>query len=144
MPDRTFEILLIEDNPAFVRITREALKRSTLGSKTNVARDGVEAMDFLRNGPGFESMKKPDLIFLDLNMPRKDGREVLAEIKADEALRRIPVVVLTTSSAEEDIIDCYNLYAHWYIVKPSELDEFFDAILGCERFWRKTATAAPV
>jgi CheY-like chemotaxis protein len=143
MIDRPFEILLVEDNPAFVRLTQEAFKRSKLRSNRSVARDGIEAMDFLkRTGPNANA-PRPDLIFLDLNLPRKDGREVLAEIKSDPDLKRIPVVILTTSSEARDMLESYNLHANCCIVKPSDLEQFFDAILTAERFWLSTVTLPP-
>jgi two-component system, chemotaxis family, response regulator Rcp1 len=143
MTDNLLEILLVEDNPADVRLTQEAFRASKVHSVLSVVRDGVEAMDFLRRAGSYENAGKPDLIILDLNLPRKDGREVLAEIKGDGQLRRIPVVILTTSRAEKDIIWCYDLNANCYIVKPSDLDQFFDVIHRMERFWLTTVTRSP-
>ena len=115
------EILLVEDNPADVRLTREALSSDTLWNHLNAAKDGVEAMAYLRREGKFASAARPDLILLDLNLPKKDGREVLAEIKADPNLMRIPVIVLTTSDAEEDILKTYGLHANCYVTKPVDL-----------------------
>jgi CheY-like chemotaxis protein len=141
--DKRLSILLIEDNPADVRLTREAVKNSQLESMLSVVKDGVEAMDFLRRRGNYPEAPTPDLIFLDLNLPRKDGREVLAEIKSDPELRRIPVVVLTTSRAESDILASYNLYANSYIVKPADIELFFEVIHQTELFWLATATRSP-
>ena len=143
MTGNHFDILLVEDNPADVRLTREAFKGSKLQSTLSVVKDGMEAMDFLRNSGSHVNAGKPDLIFLDLNLPRKDGREVLAEIKADANLKRIPVVVLTTSRAETDIVTSYNLNANCYIVKPADIDQFCEVVLSAEHFWTKTATRSP-
>jgi len=143
MTDKPLAILLVEDNPADVRLAREAFKTSTIQSNLNVAKDGVEAMDFLRRAGSFTNAARPDLIFLDLNLPRKDGREVLAEIKGDAQLKRIPVVILTTSRAEKDIVASYNLNANCYIEKPADLQRFFEVIHCAERFWLTTVTLAP-
>ncbi len=132
---RHIEILLVEDSPADVLIAREALAEAKLLNEIHVAEDGVEAMDFLYKRGKFASVPRPDLILLDLNLPRKNGREVLAEIKADEDLKSIPVVVLTTSSAEEDILRSYNLHANCYVVKPVEFDSFVKAVKSIEHFW---------
>jgi CheY-like chemotaxis protein len=123
-------ILLVEDNPADVRLTREALKEARV--RLQVARDGVEAMDLLRSA---DAAHRPDLILLDLNLPRKDGREVLQEIKQTDALRHIPVVILTTSQAEQDILQSYRLGASAFITKPVEIDQFFQAVRSLEQFW---------
>lgn len=141
--DKHFEILLVEDNPADVRLTREAFRASKAQSVLRVAKDGVEAMDFLHRGGGHIDAARPDLILLDLNLPRKDGREVLAEIKADADLKRIPVVILTTSRADKDILTSYNLNANCYIVKPADINQFFEAIHSTEHFWLTTATRSP-
>src|SRR5882762_8537269 len=122
--DREVEILLVEDNPADARLTMEAFKSSTLPHSLSHAQDGVEALEFLRRQGRFSQAKRPDLILLDLNLPRKDGRELLSDIKTDQQLRRIPVVVLTTSQAQEDIQRAYALYANCYICKPVQLDDF--------------------
>lgn len=129
------EILLVEDNPGDVRLTIEALKEGKVRNNMHVAGDGVEAMAFLRKEGKYADMPRPDLILLDLNMPRKDGREVLAEIKADPVLRRIPVVILTTSKAEEDIVKTYSHHANCYITKPVDLDQFITVVRSIEDFW---------
>ena len=132
---RAVEILLVEDNPGDVGLTRETLKDSKLLNHMNVVNDGVEAMAFLRHQGKYVNATRPDLILLDLNLPKKDGREVLAEVKADEQLRRIPVVVLTTSSAEQDILKTYDLHANCYITKPVNLDQFTEVVKAIEEFW---------
>jgi CheY-like chemotaxis protein len=137
------EILLVEDNPADVRLTREAFREGNIQAKLAVAKDGVEAMQFLRREKPYTDAATPDLILLDLNLPRKNGREVLAEIKADPELRRIPVVVLSTSSAESDIAQSYNLYANCYVVKPVDLDKFNRVMANIDRFWMSTAALPP-
>jgi CheY-like chemotaxis protein len=129
------EILLVEDNPADVRLTREALGSDHLWNHLNAAKDGVEAMAYLRREGKYASAVRPDLILLDLNLPKKDGREVLAEIKADPNLMRIPVVVLTTSDAEEDILKTYGLHANCYITKPVDLRQFMKVVKSIEDFW---------
>jgi len=132
---RPVEILLVEDNPADVRLTREALNSDRLWNRLSVARDGVEAMAYLRREGRFAAAALPNLILLDLNLPRKDGREVLAEIKADPRLMRIPVVVLTTSDAEDDILKTYGLHANCYITKPADLRQFMKVLKSIEDFW---------
>jgi chemotaxis family two-component system response regulator Rcp1 len=128
-------ILLAEDSPGDVRLTREALKESRMLSALHVVPDGVEALAFLRREGEYADAPRPDLILLDLNMPRKDGREVLAEIKGDEDLARIPVVILTTSEAEQDILRSYDLGANCYVTKPVDLDRFLDVVARIEDFW---------
>lgn len=136
MNSRTIEILLVEDNPADARLTLEAFKEGKMLNNVTTIEDGVEALAYLRQqGPSYPNAVKPDLILLDLNLPRKDGREVLAEIKADERLRKIPVVVLTTSAAEEDIERAYGSHANCYITKPVELDQFLSAVRLIDSFW---------
>jgi len=132
---KPIEIVLVEDSPGDVRLTREALKESKVRNNLHVAIDGVEAMAFLRREGKYANAPKPDLILLDLNLPKKDGREVLAEIKADEHLRSIPVVILTTSQAEEDILRTYNLHANCYITKPVNFDRFVEVVRCIENFW---------
>ncbi len=132
---RPIEILLVEDNPGDVRLTIEALKEGKVSNRLSVARDGVEALAFLRREGSHAKAPRPDLILLDLNLPRRDGREVLAEIKADARLRRIPVVVLTTSKAEEDILRTYDLHANCYINKPVDLDQFISVVRSIDDFW---------
>jgi CheY-like chemotaxis protein len=135
MNGRPVEILLVEDNPGDVRLTIEALRESKLHNQLNVARDGVEALAFLRRDGAFSNAMRPDLIVLDLNLPKKDGREVLAEIKADPALRTIPVVILTTSRAERDVLQSYELQANCYITKPVDLDQFMTVVKSIKDFW---------
>src|SRR6266545_4855398 len=129
------EVLLVEDNPGDVRLTKEALKEGRLLNNVNVVNDGIEAMAFLRREGKYVDAIAPDLILLDLNLPKKDGREVLAEIKSDPKLRRIPVVILTTSSAEEDILKTYDLHANCYVTKPVDLDQFIRVVQSIEDFW---------
>jgi two-component system response regulator len=129
------EVLLVEDNPGDAQLTRIALEDSKISIHLNVVEDGVEAMAFLRKQEKYVKAVHPDIVLLDLNLPRKDGREVLAEIKADEKLRRIPVVVLTTSQAEEDILKAYNLCANCYITKPVDFDQFVKIVQSIENFW---------
>jgi CheY-like chemotaxis protein len=132
---RPVEVLLVEDNPGDVRLTREALREGKIRNNLHVARDGVEALAFLRRQGEHAGAPRPDLILLDLNLPRKDGREVLTEIKDDATLRQIPVVVLTSSQAEEDIIRAYDLHANCYISKPVDLDQFINVVRSIEDFW---------
>ena len=129
------EVLLVEDNPGDVRLTEEALKEGHLLVHLSVARDGVEAMKFLRREQPHEDASRPDLILLDLNLPKKDGRQVLEEIKTDARLMRIPVVVLTTSEADSDILRSYGLHANCYITKPVDMDQFIKIIKLVEEFW---------
>jgi CheY-like chemotaxis protein len=128
-------ILLVEDNPGDVRLTKEAFKEAKVKNNLHVAWDDVEAMDFLRHNGNFSDAPRPDLILLDLNMPRKNGREVLAEIKEDPELMRIPVVVLTMSHAEEDILKSYDLHANCYISKPVDIERFIEVVSSIEGFW---------
>jgi CheY-like chemotaxis protein len=137
------EILLVEDNTADVRLTEEALKEGKVRNRLHVARDGEEALAILRRQGSHAGHPRPDLILLDLNLPRKDGREVLSEIKADESLRRIPVVVLTTSRADEDVLRSYHLHANCYIAKPVELDQFLSVIRTIDHFWLNVVTLPP-
>jgi chemotaxis family two-component system response regulator Rcp1 len=132
---KPIEILLVEDSPGDVRLTKEALKESKMANHLSVAEDGVEAMSLLRREGEYEDAVRPDLVLLDLNLPRKDGREVLAEIKADEDLKSIPVIILTTSKVEEDIVRTYNLHANCYITKPVDLDQFLNVVRTIEEFW---------
>lgn len=129
------EILLVEDNPGDVRLTLEALKDGKILNNLNVTSDGVEAMAFLRREGRYADAPRPELILLDLNLPKKDGREVLAEIKKNEELRSIPVVILTSSAAEQDIAKSYNLHANCYITKPVDLDQFISVVKSIEHFW---------
>jgi CheY-like chemotaxis protein len=133
---RPVEILLVEDNPGDVRLTREALREGKVHNNLYIAKDGVEALAFLRReGAEFADAVRPDLILLDLNLPRKDGREVLEEIKDDPSLRHIPVVVLTSSEAEQDIVRAYDLHANCYVSKPVDLDQFITVVQSIENFW---------
>lgn len=132
---RPVEILLVEDNPGDVRLTQEALRDGKVRNNLSVAPDGVEAMAFLRREGKYAGAPRPDLILLDLNLPRMDGREVLAAIKADERLRRIPVVVLTTSRAEQDVLRSYDLHVNCYVTKPIDLDQFITVVKTIEDFW---------
>jgi two-component system, chemotaxis family, response regulator Rcp1 len=134
-PQRAAEILLVEDNPADVRLTMEAMRESKMSSRVNVVGDGEQALDYLLRRGVYTHAIRPDLVLLDLNLPKKDGREVLQEIKNVEALRRIPVVVLTTSMAEEDICRTYDLHANCYITKPMDLDRFIEVVRRIEGFW---------
>jgi CheY-like chemotaxis protein len=129
------EILLVEDNPGDVRLTEEILKDGKMQNNMHVVKDGVEALAFLRRKGKYADMLRPDLILLDLNLPKKDGREVLAEIKGNGDLRGIPVVVLTTSKAEQDVLKAYNLHANCYITKPVDLDQFIAVVRSIEDFW---------
>jgi two-component system, chemotaxis family, response regulator Rcp1 len=129
------EILLVEDNPGDADLAREALENSKLLNSLSVVGDGVEAMAFLRRSGKYAAAPRPDLILLDLNLPRKNGREVLAEIKSDEHLKRIPVVILTVSKDEEDIMKSYNLHANCYITKPVDLHQFLRVVKAIEDFW---------
>ena len=140
---RPIEILLVEDNPGDVRLTVEALKEGKVRNRLNVASDGVEALAFLRREDRFRDAPRPDLILLDLNLPRKDGREVLAVIKDDPRLRRIPVVVLTTSKAEEDVLNSYDLHASCYVTKPVDLDQFMNVIRSIDDFWLSVVRLPP-
>lgn len=132
---RPVEILLVEDNPGDVRLTREALKEAKVINNLTVLKDGVEALAFLRQQGSYDNAVVPHLILLDLNLPKKDGREVLAEIKADEKLKRIPVVVLTTSKDEQDVFRTYNLHANCYVTKPVDLEQFMTVVKSIEDFW---------
>jgi chemotaxis family two-component system response regulator Rcp1 len=132
---KSIEILLVEDNPGDVRLAQEAFRDSKILNRLHVVGDGVEAMAFLRREGEYGGVPRPDLVLLDLNMPRKDGREVLAEVKADENLKRIPVVIMTVSKAEEDVLKTYNLHANCYIIKPLDLDQFIKVIKAIEDFW---------
>ncbi len=136
---RPVNILLIEDNPGDVRLAQEAFKEGNIDVHLDVVMDGLEAIHFLHNTGVYQDSNRPDLILLDLNLPKKDGREVLGEIKDDPRLRSIPVVILTTSNAELDILHSYNHHVNCYINKPVDFDRFFDIIKQIEEFWLKTA-----
>src|SRR3954451_11666675 len=137
---RPVEILLVEDNPGDVRLTREALREGKLRNNLSVVPDGVEALTFLRRAGRYANAPRPDVILLDLNLPRMGGREVLAAIKADSQLRRIPVVILTTSNAEQDILHAYDLHANCYITKPVDFEQFITVIRAIEGFWLTVVT----
>ena len=137
------EILLVEDNPGDVDLALEALEDSKINNQVSVAGDGEEAMAFLRRTGNHAGAPRPDLILLDLNLPKKDGREVLAEIKADEDLKRIPVVILTSSQTEEDIFRSYNLHANCYITKPIDLHQFIRVVKAIEDFWLTIVSLPP-
>lgn len=132
---RPAEFLLVEDNPGDVRLTREALNESKLRNRLNIVGDGVEALAFLRREGKYAGAPRPDLVLLDLNLPRKDGREVLAEIKADPALKRIPVVIITSSEAEQDVLASYDLHVNCYVSKPVDLEQFIKVVRSIETFW---------
>ncbi|NJL39022.1 MAG: response regulator [Leptolyngbyaceae cyanobacterium SM1_4_3] len=134
-PGRPIEILLVEDNPGDVRLTREVLRDGKVHNHLNVVQDGTEALAFLYRQGHYVTAPRPDLILLDLNLPKKDGREVLVTIKKDDSLRRIPVVILTTSQAEEDILRAYSLHGNCYITKPVDLDQFIRIVKSIEEFW---------
>ena len=132
---KIINILLIEDSPGDARLAKEALKEGKVKNRLHIVTDGMEATDFLFKRNKYKDAPDPDLIILDLNLPKKDGREVLAEIKVDENLKRIPVVILTISKAEEDILKTYNLHANCYITKPLDLNKFLEVVKSIEDFW---------
>jgi len=140
---RPIEILLVEDSPSDTELTQEALREAKVRNHLSTVEDGVLAMDFLRRRGVFAGAPRPDLIMLDLNLPRKDGREVLAEIKEDPELKTIPVVVLTTSQADQDILRAYHLHANCYITKPVDFEQFLQAIRSIESFWLLVVTLPP-
>lgn len=140
---RIIEILLVEDNPGDVRLMQESLKEAKVWNNMSVVGDGEDAIAFLRREGKHRDAPRPDLIMLDLNLPKKDGREVLAEIKEDAGLKRIPVVVITTSRAEEDIIRTYDLHANCYITKPVDLDQFIKMVHSIENFWLSIVKLPP-
>ncbi len=135
-----FDVLLVEDNPGDVRLTQEALAECKIPFRLHIARDGFKALQFLRRESGFEDVQRPDLVLLDWNLPKMHGQEVLQSIKADKALRAIPVVVLTTSQAERDIEAAYSLHANCFITKPANITQYFAMISALEQFWMHTAT----
>jgi chemotaxis family two-component system response regulator Rcp1 len=140
---RPIEILLVEDSPSDTELTLEALREAKMRNHLSSVEDGVQALEFLRRQGKFAQAPRPDLIMLDLNLPRKDGREVLAEIKADLSLQAIPVVVLTTSRAEQDVLRAYNLHANCYITKPVDFEQFLEVIRSIESFWLFVVTLPP-
>jgi CheY-like chemotaxis protein len=142
-PNKPIDILLIEDNPGDVRLVVESLKDSKVRNSMSVVEDGEAAMSFLRRDGQYADAMRPDLILLDLNLPKKNGREVLAEFKADPDLKRIPVVVITSSSADEDVMAAYNNSANCYVTKPVDLKRFVKVVKTIEEFWLKTARLPP-
>lgn len=140
---RPVEILLVEDSPSDTELTVEALREAKVRNHLSLVEDGVQAMDFLRRRGRFSRAPRPDLIMLDLNLPRKDGREVLAEIKNDPELKAIPVVILTTSKAEQDVLRAYNLHANCYITKPVDFQQFLQVVRSIESFWLFVVTLPP-
>jgi CheY-like chemotaxis protein len=139
MPARPVDLLLVEDNPGDVRLTQEALREAPIPVNLSVATDGVEAVDFLRRRGKYQGAPRPDLILLDLNLPRKTGPEVLCEIKSDPDLKRIPVLIMTTSREPSDVQKAYSLNANCYITKPIQLDDFMGVVQSIENFWLRTA-----
>ncbi|MEN3355668.1 MAG: hypothetical protein V7640_3826 [Betaproteobacteria bacterium] len=137
------DILLVEDNPGDVRLTKEALKEGKVYNNLHWAKDGVEALEFLRREGIHKKAPRPDIILLDLNLPKKDGREVLSVIKSDDQLKNIPVVVLTTSKAEEDVLRSYALHANCYVTKPVDLEKFIVVVQSIDRFWLTVVTLPP-
>ena len=140
---RPIEILLVEDSPSDTELTLEALREAKVRNHLSHVEDGVEAMRFLRRQGQYAHAPRPDLIMLDLNLPRKDGREVLAELKTDEQLRTIPVVVLTTSRSEQDVLRAYHLHANCYITKPVDFEQFLEVVHSIESFWLFVVTLPP-
>lgn len=140
---KPIKILLVEDSPGDIRLTEEVLREGKVHNNLSVVRNGVEALAFLHQTGKYVDAPRPDLILLDLNLPKRDGREVLAEIKEDPNLKHIPVVVLTTSNAEQDILRAYDLDANCYINKPVDLEQFFTAIRSIENFWLTVVTLPP-
>ena len=137
---RQIEILLVEDNPGDARLTQEAMRAAKMTNVLHIVEDGEQAMEFLRRRSRFKDAPRPDLILLDLNLPKKDGRAVLAEVKADPDLRRIPVVVLTTSRSEEDVMQAYDMHANAYVTKPVNLEQFMRIVALIDEFWLKVVT----
>ena len=140
---KPIDILLVEDNPGDADLAREALEGSKINNNLFVVKDGDVAMKFLHKNNGYHDVPRPDLILLDLNLPKKDGREVLADIKADINLKRIPVVILTSSHAEEDVLKSYNLHANCYITKPIDLSQFVKVVRSIENFWFSIVVLPP-
>jgi len=140
---RPIEILLVEDNPGDVRLTMEALREAKVCNRIHTVYDGIQALDFLRQDGNYVNVPSPDLILLDLNLPKKDGREVLASIKTNKRTRHIPVVVLTTSKSEEDIVKSYELQASCYVTKPVDLDQFLEVVKSISDFWLTVVKLPP-
>jgi chemotaxis family two-component system response regulator Rcp1 len=141
---RPIEILLVEDSSTDVLLAQEALELAKMSNRLNIVKDGVEAMAYLRKEGKYADVLSPDLILLDLNLPRKDGREVLAEVKADPVLKCIPVVVLTTSKAQEDVLNAYGLHANCYITKPVDFEQFANVVRAIDQFWFTVVTLPTV
>ena len=137
------DILLVEDSPSDVLLTREALRDARIANDLSVARDGEEAMAYLRREGEHADKRRPDIVILDLNLPRKNGREVLREIKSDDSLRRIPVLVMTTSSSDRDIGECYDSHANCFLTKPIDFEEFIDVVRSMEHFWISVVRLPP-
>lgn len=137
---RSIQILLVEDNEGDARLVQEAMRDAKMRNRMHIVEDGVEAMDFLRREGRHRDAPRPDLVLLDLNLPRKDGRQVLAEMKTDPMLKRIPVVVLTTSNAEQDVLRAYELHANCYVTKPVDFDKFMYVVRQIDEFWVKVVT----
>ncbi len=137
------EILLVEDNPGDVRLTQEAVREAKIRNTLNVVNDGEQAIAYVRRQGGYADRPRPDLILLDLNLPRKDGREVLQDLKSDPDLHRIPVVVLTSSAAEQDILRTYDLYANAYVTKPVDLEQFMRVVSSIQDFWLNIVKLPP-
>ncbi len=137
------DILLVEDNPGDVLLTREAFREGGYSPRLSVVEDGEEALRFLRRQESFRNAPRPDLILLDLNLPRKDGRELLADVKQDPELHHIPIIVLTTSSAEQDILQAYNLHANCYLTKPLDMESFLSKVRAVEEFWLRVVRLPP-
>jgi CheY-like chemotaxis protein len=140
---RPIEILMVEDNPGDVRLTREALKGGKVANEMHVVTDGAAALDFLYRRPPYQKAPRPDMVLLDLNLPKKDGREVLSTMKSDPFLKTIPVVILTTSQAEEDVIRAYNLSCNCYVTKPVDFEQFTRIVQAIESFWLTIVTLPP-
>jgi chemotaxis family two-component system response regulator Rcp1 len=140
---RPVEILLVEDNLGDARLTQEALKEGKIRNNLHHVKDGVEALAFLRREGSYSNAPTPDIVLLDLNLPKKDGRQVLADMKADDALKTIPVVVLTTSEAEQDILRSYALHANCYVTKPVDLEKFISIVRAIEDFWLAVVKLPP-
>ncbi|GAB2189566.1 response regulator [Sessilibacter sp. MAH2] len=141
--NRSVDILLVEDNPGDVILTQEAFAEAKIVNSISIAKDGEEALNILFSRPGYEQHSKPDLILLDLNLPKVDGREVLENLKGDDVLRRIPVIVLTSSESERDILESYDLHANGYIVKPLDLNQFVNVVIALDNFWFDVVTLPP-
>jgi len=140
---KPIDILLVEDNPGDVRLTQEALRDAKVRNTLNVVRDGEEAMLYLQRRGRYKEATRPDVIFLDLNLPRKTGLEVLKDVKADDELKRIPIVVITTSNAEQDIVKSYDLHANCYVTKPVDLGQFLEVVKSIEDFWLSIVRLPP-